>query len=122
MSSTQSLPKFFVWAPDYTDDGALQRRMAVRPPHLENIKTLAGQGTLRYMTPESVDAAAADKKFVGSCMIYEGGNIDVVRKLVEEDVYYESDVVYCRGVRWDKEKLVILPIALATALPPVPST
>ncbi|KAG0702981.1 hypothetical protein DFH29DRAFT_770693, partial [Suillus ampliporus] len=106
--------KFVVWAPDYTDDGALQRRMAVRPSHLENIKKLVGQGTLRlgggYMTAESVNAAAADKKFVGSCMIYEGENIDVVRKLVEEDVYYKSDV-------WDKEKLIILPIALATALP-----
>jgi len=45
------------------------------------------------MTPESVDAAAADKKFLGSCIIFEGENIDVVRKLVEEDVYYKNDVV-----------------------------
>ncbi|KAG2033501.1 hypothetical protein BDR03DRAFT_935625 [Suillus americanus] len=118
MSSTPSLPKFIVWAPDYTDEGALQRRLAVRPTHLENIKKLVSQGTLRlgggFMTPESVDAAAADKKFLGSCIIYEGENIDVVRKLVEDDVYYKTDV-------WDKEKLVILPIALATVLPPVPS-
>ena len=44
------------------------------------------------MTPESVDAAA-DKKFVGSCMIYECENIDVARRLVEEDLYYKSNVV-----------------------------
>lgn len=66
------------------------------------------------MTPESVDAAAADRKFRGSCMIFEGESIDAVRQLVEEDLYYKTDV-------WDKEKIVILPIALATGLPPVPS-
>ncbi|KAG1765822.1 hypothetical protein EDD22DRAFT_774739 [Suillus occidentalis] len=118
MSSTPSLSKFVVWAPDYADEGALQRRLAVRPAHLENIKKLVSQGILRlgggFMTPESVNAAAGDKKFLGSCIIYEGENIDDVRKLVEEDVYYKNDV-------WDKEKLVVLPIALATALPPVPS-
>lgn len=45
------------------------------------------------MTPESVDAAAADRKFRGSCMIYEGESIDAVRQLVEEDLYYKTDVV-----------------------------
>ncbi|KAG2153631.1 uncharacterized protein EDB93DRAFT_1133837 [Suillus bovinus] len=118
MSSTPSLPKFVVWAPDYTDEGALQRRLAVRPAHLENIKNQINRGVLRvggaFMTPESVDAAAADRKFRGSCMIYEGESVEAVRKLVEEDLYYKTDV-------WDKEKLVILPIALVTALPPVPS-
>ncbi|KAG2072271.1 hypothetical protein BDR04DRAFT_1051713 [Suillus decipiens] len=118
MSTTPSLPKFIVWAPDYTDEGAFQRRMAVRPAHIENVKKLVSQGVMRlgggFMTPESVDAAAADKKLIGSCIIYEGENIDVVRKLVEEDVYYKTDV-------WDKEKLVILPIALVTALPSAPS-
>ncbi|KAG2052425.1 hypothetical protein BDR06DRAFT_1056962 [Suillus hirtellus] len=69
MSSTPSLPKFVIWAPDYTDEGALERRLAVRPAHLENAKKL---------------------------------------------IYYTADV-------WDKEKTVILPIALATGLPPVPS-
>ncbi|KAJ8596358.1 hypothetical protein M405DRAFT_871407 [Rhizopogon salebrosus TDB-379] len=117
-SSTPSLPKFIVWAPDYTDDGALQRRLAVRPSHLENVKTLINQGIIRiggaFMTPESVDPAVIDKTFVGSCVIFEAENIDIVRKLVEEDVYYKSNV-------WDKDRLVILPIALATALPPVPS-
>jgi hypothetical protein len=47
MSSTPTLPKFIVWAPDYADEGALQRRLAVRPTHLENIKKLVSQGTLR---------------------------------------------------------------------------
>ncbi|KAG2352899.1 hypothetical protein BDR07DRAFT_1466009, partial [Suillus spraguei] len=59
MSTTPSLPKFIVWAPDYSDEGAFQRRMA----------KLVSQGVMRlgggFMTPESVDAAAADKKFIG---------------------------------------------------------
>jgi hypothetical protein len=45
------------------------------------------------MTPESVDPAVIDKTFVGSCVIFEAENIDIVRKLVEEDVYYKSNVV-----------------------------
>ncbi|KAG1727598.1 hypothetical protein EDB19DRAFT_1942805 [Suillus lakei] len=118
MSSQPDLPKFVVWAPDYTNEGVLQRRLALRPSHRENVKKLISQGILRLgggcMTPESIHAAAEDKKFVGSCLIFEGESIDVVRKLVEEDIYYKSDV-------WDKEKLVILPIALATGLPPIPS-
>jgi len=52
-----------------------------------------------FMTPESVDPSITDKAFVGSCMIFEAENIDVVRKLVEEDVYYTSGVV-CVLVPW----------------------
>lgn len=84
------------------------------------------------MTPESVDPAVTDKAFLGSCMIFEAENIDVVRKLVEKDHYYKSGVVCVLAtvinigplkyiVQWDKERMVILPIALATGLPPIPS-
>lgn len=45
------------------------------------------------MTPESVDPAVTYKSFVGSCMLFEAESIDIVRKLVEEDVYYKNDVV-----------------------------
>ncbi|KIM53666.1 hypothetical protein SCLCIDRAFT_1222642 [Scleroderma citrinum Foug A] len=112
------LPKFVLWAPDYADDGALARRMAVRPVHLENANRLIQQGILRVaggvMTAESIVAAPSDKKFVGSYMIYEAEDLEAVRKLVENDVYYKTGV-------WDKEKLTILPVLMATALPPVPS-
>ncbi|KAG2125956.1 hypothetical protein DEU56DRAFT_960936 [Suillus clintonianus] len=138
MSSPPDLPKFVVWAPDYTDEGVLQRRQALRPSHREKALKLISQGILRVAggctTLESIHATAEDKKFVGSCLIFEGENIDVVRKLVEEDMFYKGDVVcvlaammdidtvtLTGSVQWDKEKLVILPIALATSLPPVPS-
>jgi hypothetical protein len=85
------------------------------------------------MTPESVDPAVTNKAFVGSCMLFEAESIDIVRKLVEEDVYYKNDVVCVLPaalinietlryiMQWDKDRLVILPIALATSLPPIPS-
>jgi hypothetical protein len=86
-----------------------------------------------FMTPESVDPAVTNKAFVGSCMLFEAESIDIVRKLVEEDVYYKNDVVCVLPaalinietlryiMQWDKDRLVILPIALATSLPPIPS-
>jgi len=66
-------------------------------------------------------------------MLFEAESIDIVRKLVEEDVYYKNDVVCVLPaalinietliyiMQWDKDRLVILPIALATSLPPIPS-
>ncbi len=35
---------FVVWAPDCTDPEAFSRRLAVRPKHLEGIKSLLTQG------------------------------------------------------------------------------
>ncbi|KAL4074316.1 hypothetical protein J3A83DRAFT_4091433 [Scleroderma citrinum] len=114
-SPSDELTQFVLWAPDYIDDGALSRRMAVRAVHLENANKLIQQGILRVaggvMTAESVNVVPSDKKFVGSCMIYEAECLEAVRKLVKDDIYYKTGV-------WDKEKLTILPIAMATALPP----
>ena len=43
----QGLTKFVIWAPDYTDVGALERRLAVRPRHLENAHRLNTEGIIR---------------------------------------------------------------------------
>ena len=62
---------------------------------------------------------------VGSMFICEAESLEEVRKVMENDVYYTSGVVSApfnvgrRGTvltvrQWDKEKLVILPLALAT--------
>ena len=37
---------FAVWAPDYTDPDALNRRLAVRPKHFENAKPLINSGVM----------------------------------------------------------------------------
>ncbi|KAF9244983.1 hypothetical protein BU15DRAFT_41434 [Melanogaster broomeanus] len=118
MSTHSELPKFVVWAPDCTDEGALARRLAVRPSHLENAGKLINQGIFRVaggvLTSDSANAAPSDRKFFGSCLIVEAESLEAVRKLIEEDVYYKTGV-------WDKEKLLILPFMSATGLPPVPS-
>ena len=86
------------------------------------------------LTPESATLPAAERKMVGSVFVCEAESLEEVRALMESDVYYTSGVVsrvfrLCFAFRlvrwdladergqWDKEKLVILPIALATPLP-----
>ncbi|KAH7919250.1 hypothetical protein BV22DRAFT_1023306 [Leucogyrophana mollusca] len=104
---------YMVWAPDYTDEGALARRMAVRPRHMAVANKLINSGILKVagglVTPESQDAAPGDRKFVGSALIYEAESIEAARELVERDLYWTEGV-------WDKEKLVIYPMIMATTL------
>ncbi|KAF8558003.1 hypothetical protein OG21DRAFT_81701 [Imleria badia] len=118
MATSQDLIKFVVWAPDYGDAGAQERRFAVRPRHLENAHRLTKEGVIRVgagvLTSDSVNAAPADRKFFGSCLIIEAESSETARKLIESDIYYTAGV-------WDKEKLQILPIMLASPLPLVPS-
>ncbi|KAJ8596360.1 hypothetical protein M405DRAFT_805494 [Rhizopogon salebrosus TDB-379] len=110
---------YMVWAPDYTDEGALGRRMAIRPKHFVGVNKVIKQGVLKaaggLLTPESEDADPQDRKFVGSALIYEAKSLEEARRLVEADVYWNENV-------WDKEKLVILPILMATTLPERPDT
>ncbi|KIJ18955.1 hypothetical protein PAXINDRAFT_128187 [Paxillus involutus ATCC 200175] len=112
-SSVRTSHPYIVWAPDCTDEGALARRLAVRPKHIVTANKLIKQGILKVagglVTPESQDATAQDRKFVGSVLIYETGSIESARKLVEQDLYWTENV-------WDKEKLVILPMIMATTL------
>ncbi|KAI0753470.1 hypothetical protein C8Q80DRAFT_1152361 [Daedaleopsis nitida] len=116
MSAAASSParhKFIVYAPDMTDDGAFQRRLNVRSSHLDKARGHVAEGTIKLagamLTPESIASPAAEKKMVGSVFICEAETLKSVRHLMESDIYYTSGV-------WDKEKLVILPLALATAL------
>jgi hypothetical protein len=45
------------------------------------------------LTPESVESPNAEKKMVGSVMIFEAKDIAEVKKMVENDIYYTSGVV-----------------------------
>ena len=84
------------------------------------------------LTSYSADAAPADRKFFGSCIIIEAESLAAARKLIENDIYYTSGVVsvlFCRTRcfdswhdKWDREKLQILPIVMASPLPRVPSS
>ncbi|KIJ67522.1 hypothetical protein HYDPIDRAFT_84559 [Hydnomerulius pinastri MD-312] len=112
LSARQCHP-YMVWAPDRTDEGALARRMAVRPKHFVAANKLIKEGILKVagglVTPETMDATPEHREFVDSALIYEAESLAAARKLVEQDLYWTENV-------WDKEKLVILPMIMATTL------
>ncbi|KIY50372.1 hypothetical protein FISHEDRAFT_71975 [Fistulina hepatica ATCC 64428] len=62
------------------------------------------------VTPETMMCEPTDRVPVGSTLIVEAASIEEVKEKIAEDVYWQSGV-------WDKEKMVILPIFLATQLP-----
>ncbi|KAJ7258435.1 hypothetical protein B0H12DRAFT_1014890 [Mycena haematopus] len=107
-----SLHKFLVYAPDKTDAGAAERRLSVRPKHLENAAPNISAGVIRVggalLTPESL--TGGERKVVGSCMIFEAESLATVKSLIESDIYYTAGV-------WDPEQLVILPFVAATPFP-----
>ncbi|KAF8160916.1 hypothetical protein B0H34DRAFT_795763 [Crassisporium funariophilum] len=113
-SAGQAPPRhrFFVYAPDKTEEGTLARRLSVRPTHLETAKERIANGFIRIggmmTTPESMHAA--DKKMVGSMFICEAATIEEVKSMVETDIYYTAGV-------WDPERIVILPFFGATPIP-----
>ncbi|GJE97297.1 YCII domain-containing protein [Phanerochaete sordida] len=112
--STATKHTFAVYAPDYTDPEAFSRRMAVRATHLVRVKSMKEEGLLRIggvlADPETYQSA--EKKLVGSMLIFEAESLEAVRKIIEEDIYWSSNV-------WDKEKVVILPWIPAFPLPPL---
>ncbi|CDO72626.1 hypothetical protein BN946_scf184985.g45 [Trametes cinnabarina] len=93
-----------------TDEGAPQRRQAVREKHLEDARLHASAGIIKLagamLTPESIESPTAEKKMVGSVFICEAESLQHVHDLLKRDVYYTSGV-------WDKNQLVIRPLALA---------
>ncbi|KAJ7512440.1 hypothetical protein B0H11DRAFT_1844214 [Mycena galericulata] len=111
-SALPVLPRFFVHAPDKTDPEAFARRLSVRTKHLEVARKAIDEGSIRIagalLTPESL--FSADKKMIGSMFIFEAENIEVVKKIIENDIYYKEGV-------WDLERIVILPFAAATPIP-----
>jgi len=107
-ATTQALHTFVIWAPDYTDEEAFSRRLAVREQHLVNLKARGSYVTKiagPFLTPESIATPDAPKKLVGSMLLVRATSLEEVRSNVELDVYWTNDV-------WDKEKLVIAPISI----------
>ncbi|KAJ7016574.1 hypothetical protein C8F04DRAFT_1105111 [Mycena alexandri] len=111
-SVPHALPRFFVYAPDKTDPDALARRLSVRSKHLELAKEAIDGGSIRIagalLTPESV--LSEDKKMIGSMFILQAESLEAVKKMIETDIYYTSNV-------WDTERIVILPFAAVTPIP-----
>ncbi|KIM45093.1 hypothetical protein M413DRAFT_441756 [Hebeloma cylindrosporum] len=105
-SSNPIRHRFFVYAPDKTEDGTLARRLAVRERHLVGAKEGHESGFIRIggmlTTPDAVTNPEAPRKMLGSTFIFEAESIEEVKKSIEGDIYYTSGV-------WDPEKIVILP-------------
>ncbi|KZO91932.1 hypothetical protein CALVIDRAFT_601890 [Calocera viscosa TUFC12733] len=74
---------FFVYAPDFTDEGAPERRNKVRPEHLAAAKLR--EGTL--LGGPMIDESGTMR---GSTMFVNADSEEEVRKRVEEDIYYKS--------------------------------
>lgn len=45
------------------------------------------------LTPESIISPTAEKKMVGSMMLFKAETIEEVKKIIESDIYYTSGVV-----------------------------
>jgi uncharacterized protein len=105
---------FFVYAPDYTDPDAFNRRLSVRSQHLDRMLGLGKKGILsKYpaivlssaldlltritgmggalVSPETLETE--QKRLIGSGMMFEAESADAVRKILEEDIYWTSNVV-----------------------------
>ncbi|KAI0261987.1 hypothetical protein BC834DRAFT_829480 [Gloeopeniophorella convolvens] len=103
MTSTATTKQtFVVWAPDYADDGALARRLAVRPAHAEGIHKGVADGFIKYAGPTHAPDSPADgeKKLNGSLLVVEAESAAAVRAALEKDPYWDGNV-------WDKERLEI---------------
>ncbi|KZT55569.1 hypothetical protein CALCODRAFT_484663 [Calocera cornea HHB12733] len=87
---------FFVYCPDFTDEGAPERRNKVRAQHLEAAKAHAG--------PMLVGGPMVDEtgKMTGSTKFVYAESAEEVRKELESDIYFRAGV-------WDPEKIAIWP-------------
>ncbi|KAF5351727.1 hypothetical protein D9756_007461 [Leucocoprinus leucothites] len=78
--STAPRQRWLVYAPDKTEEGTFEKRMSVRPTHIENASSNFQKGIVRVggglLTPESVATPDAPKKLIGSVFICEADNID----------------------------------------------
>ncbi len=97
--SSESAPRslFFVYAPDKTDEGALERRLSVRSKHLEGARASIASGLISELHGNHKSASNVDvripgiagaiidkappppdgsKKMIGSTFIFEAKSID----------------------------------------------
>ncbi|TKA66303.1 hypothetical protein B0A49_06944 [Cryomyces minteri] len=112
MSSTSG-PAKHEWIcilPDH--EGALERRMEVRPDHLKALAPNVDSGLILfgggYM--ESVPAEGEGPKIKGSVMLAYAESKEEVVQMLKNDIYSKKDV-------WDWEKVQIYPFKSAVRKP-----
>ncbi|EJD45601.1 hypothetical protein AURDEDRAFT_64489 [Auricularia subglabra TFB-10046 SS5] len=97
-------PTFLVSAPDYTDEGAFERRMAVREAHLADAQK---QHAAEVFTFGGAMLSPDGTKLVGSTIVVTAKDIETARAIIESDAYYKGNV-------WDKERITIVPFRSAS--------
>jgi len=90
--------QYVIHAYDYTDSDALNRRITVRPAHLEYVRTLKADGQF-LMGGALLDDAG---QMIGSMLILE------LESEAQLETYLQTDPYLVEGV-WDKSKLDIKP-------------
>lgn len=81
---------FIVEALDFSDDDAINRRMAARKEHLKYATALKESKQLLYAV-----ALINDNKMIGSSLIYEVNSSEELEKIISDDPYTKAKV-------WDK--------------------
>nr|WP_262890686.1 YciI family protein [Rufibacter sediminis] len=89
-----------ITALDYTDDQALDRRMATRPAHLEMVKKLKASGNFilggAMLSPE--------EKMKGSTMVMEFENEAAIQQWLDQEPYLLQKV-------WEKVDITLFKVA-----------
>ncbi|KAI0179101.1 hypothetical protein GGR52DRAFT_588864 [Hypoxylon sp. FL1284] len=104
-TSTSTPPGKYDWIVIVPDKpGSLQKRLEVRPKHLEGLKpyvqsqTFKTGGAVLNEKPESDDPATWD--WHGSHIVVVAESKEEVKKIIDNDIYTKSGV-------WDAEKALI---------------
>ena len=93
--------QYLITGYDYTDEGALERRMAVRPHHLDNAKLYKGKGN--YITGGAI--LDDNGKMIGSAMVLQFENEEELEAWKKGEPYITQKI-------W--ETVDVKPFRLAT--------
>ncbi|RDL37813.1 Uncharacterized protein BP5553_05246 [Venustampulla echinocandica] len=105
-SSTPAKFEWLVILPD--QEGALAKRMEVRPKHFEGLKANEATGFWKMGGAflEEVPKEGEGMKMLGSCMIASASSKEEVMEALKKDIYAQSGV-------WDLNKIQIYPFKCA---------
>ncbi|MCY7420958.1 MAG: YciI family protein [Chitinophagaceae bacterium] len=87
-SNTYTMPQYLVLAKDEKDENALQRRLSVRPNHLDRMQLEKAKGIF-ILGGATLDENGAMN---GSMLVIETADIQAARNWIREDPYITGKV------------------------------
>ncbi len=94
------MKQYLINAQDFTDENALERRMAARPGHLENVKKLKRKN--HYLTGGAV--LNEQGNMIGSTMIVQFETPENLQEWLQNDPYVTGKV-------WDRIEIKLFKVA-----------